>query len=158
MQALSFKKSALFKRGVYLSAAAVVACVAAPLLLNRSLWTDPLPNLLGVGILTMFLVYVVLKARFHRLADQVIDCDDRLKVRRGRTEVVILLSNIVKAEVATGGGILRIALSLREPSALGGRIEFLPQASLWSNPAGVRRVAMSLTDRANQTHGAGALK
>lgn len=158
MQALSFKKTALFKRGVWLSAAAVVACVAAPLLFNGSLWTNPLPNLLGVGILTMFFLYVLLKARFHRLADEVIDCEDRLKVRRGRMEVVILFSNIVKADVATGGGIPRIALSLREPTPLGGQIEFLPQASLWSNPAAVRRLAMSLMDRANQIHGAGALK
>ena len=149
MQALSFKKTALFKRGVWLSAAAVVACVAAPLLLNGSLWTNPLPNVLGLGILTLFFAYVLLKARFHRLADEVIDCEDRLKVRRGRTEVVVLLSNIVTADVATAGGIQRIALSLREPTALGGQIEFLPQASLWSNPAAVRRVAMSLMDRAN---------
>jgi hypothetical protein len=158
VQALSFKNTALFKRGVWLSAAAVVACVAAPLLLNGSLGANPLPNLLGVGILTLFLVYGLFKGRFHRLADEVIDCEDRLKVRRGRTEVVILLSNIVKADVASGGGIQRIALSLREPTTLGRQIEFLPQASLWSNPAAVRRVAMSLMDRANQTHSAGARK
>ncbi len=153
MQALSFKKTALFKRGVWLSAAAVVACVAAPLLQNGSLWTNPLPNLLGVGILSMFLAYVLFKARFHRLADEVIDCGDKLKVRRGRTELLIPLSNIVKADVAAGGGIQRIALTLREPTILGRQIEFLPQASLWSNPAAIRRVAMSLVDRAN--HGSG---
>lgn len=148
MQALSFKKTALFKRGVWLSAAAVIACVAGPLLLNGSVWANPLPNLLGVGILTLFFAYMLFKARFHSLADEVIDRGDSLEIRRGRTEVIVSFSNIVKADVATRGGIHRITLSLREPTRLGGQIEFLPQASLWSNPAGIRRVAMSLTERA----------
>ena len=148
MQALSFKKTALFKRGVWLSAAAVIACVAVPLTQNGSLWANPLPNLLGLGILALFFVYVLLKARFHRLADEVIDCEDSLRVRQGRTELVVSFSNIVKADAATSGGIPRITITLREPTTLGGQIEFLPQASLWSSPSGVKRVAMNLTERA----------
>jgi hypothetical protein len=157
VQALSFKKTALFKRGVWLSAAAVIACVAAPLMLNGGLWTDPLPNSLGVGLLTVFFLYVLLKARFHRLADEVIDRDDSLEVRRGRIQITVPLSNVVKAEVATRGGIHRIIVSLREPTTLGGQIEFLPQASLWSNPTAIQRVAMSLTERAALFKG-GAVK
>ena len=158
MQALSFKKTALFKRGVWLSAAAVIACVTGPLLVNGSVWANPLPNLLGVGILTLFFAYMLFKARVHSLADEVIDRGDSLEIRRGRTEVIVSFSNIVKADVATRGGIHRIILSLREPTRLGGQIEFLPQASLWSNPAGIRRVAMSLTERAALFTGEGAVK
>ena len=72
-------------------------------------------------------------------------------------EVVVSLSSIIKADVATNGGIHRITMSLREPTKLGRQIEFLPQASLWSNPAAVKRLAMSLTERAAQSKG-GALK
>lgn len=158
MQALSFKKTALFKRGVWLSAAAVIACVAGPLLLNGSLRENPLPNLLGVGVLTLFFAFVLYRARFHSLADEVIDRGDALEIRRGRTEFIVYFSNIVKADVATRGGIHRITLSLREPTRLGRQIEFLPQASLWSNPAGIRRVAMSLTERAAPFKGEGAFK
>jgi hypothetical protein len=33
---------------------------------------------------------------------------------------------------------------------VGARIQFLPQATLWSNLSGVKRVASRLTDRANR--------
>ena len=46
------------------------------------------------------------------------------------------------------------AMHLREPTKLGGRIEFLPQASLWSNVSAVKRLASGLTDRANQAKSA----
>jgi hypothetical protein len=78
------------------------------------------------------------------------DCDDHLKVRRGRTEEIIRFSNVATADVSTSGGIHRITVRLRQPTKLGGQIEFLPQASLWSNLAGVKRVAAGLTERANQ--------
>jgi hypothetical protein len=80
----------------------------------------------------------------------VVDHDDHLTVRRGRTEEIIHFSNIAGAEVSTGSGLHRITVRLREPTALGMRIEFLPQASLWSNLSGLKRVASSLTDRAQQ--------
>jgi len=38
---------------------------------------------------------------------------------------------------------------LRRPTQRGEKIEFLPQASLWSNPAGVKRMAANIKDRAN---------
>jgi hypothetical protein len=90
------------------------------------------------------------KARLHRLADEVVDCEDRLKVRRGRKEENIQFSNIAAVEVSAGGGIQRFTVRLREPARLGPQIEFLPQASLWGNPSGLQRVASSLTARANQ--------
>jgi hypothetical protein len=37
---------------------------------------------------------------------------------------------------------------LRERTKLGRQIEFLPQASLWSNRAAIDSVALSLTERA----------
>lgn len=88
----------------------------------------------------------------HRLADEVQDCGDHLKIRRGRIEETIRLSNIAVADVATGSGIHRIILRLHKPTKFGGQVEFLPQASLWSNVSRVKRVAADLTDRARQAH------
>jgi hypothetical protein len=78
------------------------------------------------------------------------DCDDHLNVRRGRAQEIIPFSNIATADVSSSGGIHRITVRLRQPAKLGRQIEFLPQASLWSNLPGVKRVASGLTDRANQ--------
>ena len=155
MQALSFKNTPLFKRGIWLSAAALTACVAVPFLLDSSLWRDPLPNSFGVCALAVFLGVFIWKTRIHRLADEVFDNEDRLKVRRGRKEEIIPFANIAAVDVSTGAGIPRIIVRLRKPTRLGLRIEFLPQASLWGNPLGLQRVAAGLTERANQAKGAG---
>jgi hypothetical protein len=156
MQVISFKNTALFKRGIWLSAAALIACVTAPFMLDGSLWRNPLPNMFGVGALCLFLGYFLWKAQIHRLADEVIDCDDSLKVRRGELEAIIPFSSIATADVSTSSGIHRITVRLRDPTKLGNRIEFLPQASLWSNLAGVQRVAADLAERGNQAKGTGA--
>ncbi len=42
MQAISFKNISLFKRGIWLSAAALMVCVAAPSMFDGSLWKNPL--------------------------------------------------------------------------------------------------------------------
>ena len=155
MQVISFKSTALFKRGIWLTAVALIACAATPFLLDRGLWRNPLPNLFGVGAVCIVFGYFLQKTQIHRLADVVIDCEAGLKVRRGRIEEMVPFSNIAAAEVSTSNGIHRITVRLREPSKLGSKIEFLPQASLWSNLSKVQRVAVDLTDRASQAKGAG---
>ena len=155
MQVISFRNTRLFKRGVLLSAAALVAFVVAPAALNGSLWQNPIPNWGAACILVGFLGYFLRKTPIHRLADEVVDCDDHLNVRRGSTEEIIPLANISVAEVASSGGLHRITLRLSQPTKFGGQIEFLPQASLWSNLSAVKRVASDLTDRANQARGGG---
>jgi hypothetical protein len=155
MQVISFRNTALFKRGIWLSAAALIACVTAPFTLDGSLLRNPLPNLFGVGALCLLLGYFLWKAQIHRLADEVIDCDDSLKVRRGALQASVPFSNIAAADVSTSSGIHRITLRLRDPTKFGNRIEFLPQASLWSNLPGVRRVAADLAERGNQAKGKG---
>ena len=150
MQVISFKNTALFKRGIWLSAAALIACVTAPFMLDGSLWRNPLPNSFGVAALCLFLGYFLWKSRIYRLADEVVDCDDSLKVRRGALEVIVPFSNIATADVSTSSGIHRITVRLRDPTKLGNKIEFLPQASLWSNLPGVQRVAAGLAERAIQ--------
>jgi hypothetical protein len=150
MQALSFKNTALFKRGIWLTAAALIAFAVTPSALNGSLWQDPASSLFAAAVLGAFFAFFLWKTQFHRLADEVLDFEDHLEVRRGRVQASILFSNIAAADVSTGGGIHRITVRLREPTTLGGKIEFLPQASLWSNVSAVKRLAAGLTDRAKQ--------
>ena len=149
MQVISFKNTPLFKRGIWLSAAALIAFVAAPSVLNGALWRNPLVTVIPLGILCGFEVYFFRKMQIHRLADEVMDCEDHLRVRRGRTEETIPFTKIASAEVSTAGGIHRLTIRL-EPLTSGAKIEFLPQASLWASLRAVQRVANSLTDRAQR--------
>lgn len=155
MQLLSFKNTRLFKRGIWLSAVALIAFAAAPAALSGELWRNPVPSAIAIGLLCAALAYFFWKTQMHRLADEVLDCQDSIKVRRGRIEEVIALSNITIVEVSSSGGFHRITLRLRERSKLGRQIDFLPQASLWSNLAAIKNVALDLTERANQARRAG---
>ena len=150
VRVISFKNTILLKRGVWLTAAALIAFVVTPSVLDGSLQQNPASSLFAPGILCAFFALFLRKTQIHRLADEVMDCDDHLKVRRGRTEETIRFSNIATADVSTSSGLHRITVRLRQPTKLGAQIDFLPQASLWSNLTGVKRVATSLTDRANQ--------
>jgi hypothetical protein len=155
MRVISFKNTALFKRGIWLSAAALIVFVVAPSVLDGGLVRDPTPHLFAVCLLCAFFVYFLRKTQVHRLADEVMDCEDHLKIRRGPTEETIALATLSAAEVFTSSGIHRITLRLGESTALGNPIEFLPQASLWSNLPAVQRLASSLTERAKQAQGRG---
>lgn len=151
MRVISFKNTALFKRGIWLSAIALILFVAAPSVLNGNLWSNPLPSALAIGILGAALIYFFWNTQMHRLADEVLDCGDRLKVRRGRFEETIPLSQVAAAEVTSSGGFHRITLRLKERSkTFGQRIEFLPPASLWSNLAALKALTQDLSERAHR--------
>lgn len=151
MRVISFKNTALFKRGIWLSAVALVVFVGAPVALDGSLWRTPLPSAIPLGILCAALIYFFWNTQMHRLADEVLDCGDHLKVRRGRLAEAISLSQISAAEVSSSGGFHRITIHLRAAAQLGRRLEFLPQASLWSNLGAIKNVALDLTERARSS-------
>jgi hypothetical protein len=148
LRVISFKNTQLFKRGIWLSAVALIVFVAAPSALDGNLWRNPLPSAIAIGILGAALIFFFWKTQTHRLADEVTDCGDSLKVRRGRVEETIPLSNVSAAEVSSSGGFHRITVRLRARSKFGLRIEFLPQASLWSNLGAIKSIALDLTERA----------
>jgi hypothetical protein len=148
MNVISFKNTVLFKRGVWFSAAALIAFVAAPSIIDGSLRQDPLPGAFAIGILAACLLYFFWKTQIHRLADEVLEGQEHLKVRRGSTEHVIPWSSVASVELAMFSGIPRITIRLRDLRSFGARIEFLPQASLWSNLGAVKRLVSNLSDRA----------
>jgi hypothetical protein len=148
MQAISFKNTRLFKRGMWLSAAALIAFVAAPSAVDGQLWRNPVPSAIAIGLLCSALVYFFWRTQMHRLADEVLDCHDSLKVRRGRIEETIPLSNVSGAEVLSRGGFHRITVRLHKRSKLGRQIDFLPQASLWASLPAIKSVALNLNERA----------
>jgi hypothetical protein len=158
MQVISFKNSGLFKRGMWLTAAALIAFVVLPAALDGTLLGNPIPHAFAVGVLLVCWMVFFWKTQIHRVADEVVDCGDHLKVRRGRAEEDIPFSKISLVEMSTHVRIHRITVRLRELTRFGDKIEFLPQASLWSNPAGVQRVASGLAERANQATGEPTLK
>jgi hypothetical protein len=152
MKVISFKNTILLKRGMWLTAVALMAVVATPWVLDGSFQREPVVHVIPMCILGSFWIYFLRKMQFHRLADEVTDCEDYLKVRKGQLEETIPFSNVSKVDVSTSGNIHRITICLHQPTKLGGQIVFLPQASLWSNLAGVKRVAMDLTERATQAN------
>jgi len=153
VQVISFKDTAMLKRGFWLSAAALIAYVAVPSVLNGNLWRRPAINLIPLCILSAFWAYFLWKTPVHRLADQVMDCGDHLKIRKGRTEEVVPFAAISIAEVLTHLRLHRITVRLCKPTKFGDQIDFLPQASLWGNLPAIRQLALNLTVRANQAGG-----
>lgn len=154
MRLISFKNTVLLKRGVWISAAALIAYAAAPSLLNGELWNKPLVSLTPLCILAGFWVYFLRKSAFHRMVDQVVDCEDHLEIHRGRSDAIVPIANISAAEVTTYFKLHRITLRLRQPTPLGDRIDFLPPASLWGNLPAIQHMAARLTAR-GQTAGSG---
>jgi len=150
MQVLSFKNTALFKRGLWLSMATLLVFAASPFVLDGRLWRQPGASLIGVDLLVLLFGFLLWRTRFHLLADEVIDADVHVVVRRGKNMLPVLFSNIASAEVMTFSGVHRIVVRLHEATPLGQRIEFLPQASLWSNLPAVQRIAANLASRATQ--------
>jgi len=153
MRVISFRDTILYKRGFWLSAVALVAAVAAPSVVDGSLFSHPVVHLVPLCILIAFWAYFLQKGRFFSIADEVVDGGDFLKVRRARTEVIIPFSAITSAEVKSEYGMHRITIHLRERTKFGERIDFWPQASLWGNLFGVQQVAMDLANRAKKAGG-----
>jgi len=150
MQVISFKDTVLYKRGFWLSAAALVAAVAAPSVVDKSIFEQPVVHVIPIFILVGFWVYFLQKGRFFSIADEVIDCGDHLNVRRAGTEIEIPFSSISAAEVSTAYRMHRITVHLREETKIGRRVDFWPQASLWGNLFAVQQVAIGLADRAKR--------
>jgi hypothetical protein len=151
MRIISFNNTALLKRGIWLSIAALTAYAAAPALSNGGPWRVQLASLLPLGVLLCFWAYFLRRTAFYRLADEVIDCIDHLEVRSGRAEARIALRSISTIEVASYLRVHWISIRLTETCALGDRIAFLPQASLWGNLPAIRRMASQLSERARPT-------
>jgi hypothetical protein len=153
VQVISFKNTTLYKRGFWLSAAALVAAVAAPSFVDKSIFNQPIVHIIPICILIGFWVYFLQRGRFFSIADEVVDCGDHLKVRRARVDVDIWFSNIITAEVSTAYRMHRITIHLREPTNIGKRVDFWPQASLWGNLFAVQQIAIDLADRAKRAGG-----
>jgi hypothetical protein len=130
--------------------ATLVVFALSPFLLDGRLWRQPASSLIGVDLLVLIFGLLLWRTRLHLLADEVIDADVHLVVTRGKNMLPVLFSNVASAEVMTFSGVHRVVVRLHESTPLGKRIEFLPQASLWSNLPAVQRIAASLANRASQ--------
>ncbi|MGO1071509.1 hypothetical protein [Lysobacter sp. CA199] len=82
-----------------------------------------------------FLVFAVAMCAVHvafslKLADEVLDAGDRLRVRRRGVEVTIALADIERVWKRWWSNPDQIVLQLRSPGELGERIAFIPQTDL----------------------------
>lgn len=131
--------------------AALLIFAASPFMLDGRLWREPGSSLIGVDLLVVLFAFLLWRTRFHLLCDQVTDAERHLVVGRGANLLIVLFSNIASVEVVSFSGVHRVVVRLHEPTPLGTRIEFLPQASLWSNLSAVKSMAASLAKRASRT-------
>ncbi len=154
MRIISFRSTALFKRGVAFSAVALAAVVVSPALFRAAGRPNLLANMASLAMLGVFWIYVLVKTHVHLLADEVTDAGDHVRVQRGRTIFIAPLADIRAVTVTTGAGLHRMTLHLAAPSPIGTSIDFLPQASLWSNLPAIERAAAMLAQRADQARGA----
>jgi hypothetical protein len=153
MRVISFKDTVLYKRGFWLSAVALVAAVAAPSVVDNSIFNQPFVHVIPLCILIGFWIYFLQIGRFFTIADEVVDCGDYLTVRRARSELNIPFSSISAADVSTTYRMHRITLHLREQTKYGRKVDFWPQAGHWGNPSAIQRIANDLADRARRAAG-----
>ena len=111
----------------------------------------------GVELNPMFLVSPVVMAAFgwfilrrlaFDLADEVVDADDALIVRKGGAEARIALADIVNVDSSVTARPPRITLTLRTPGRFGRKIAFLPPSdSNLFTPFAANPTAEQLIDR-----------
>jgi hypothetical protein len=156
MQLISYSGTTRMKRAFWLGAFVLIGIVCVPSILDGSFVRNPVVNIVPVLILGGFWVYFLNKSRVLRFADEIFDCVDHLKVKRGEISEEVQFYNISGVEVSIGRP-NRISIRFVIPNRFGSNIEFLPghipKAMSWSTSE-MDRVASALRDRADRARAA----
>jgi hypothetical protein len=152
MRLISYSRTTRFKRAFWLAVPVLIGIVCIPSVLDGSLARKPVVSILPLFILGGFWTYFLRRSRVFRFVDEVFDCNDHLKVRRGDISEEVPFYNIAGVEVPDVKP-NRIVIRLVTPNTFGSSIEFLPEyipkTQIWS-PAEMNRVATELRDRADR--------
>ena len=108
------------------------------------------PMLLAVPALMAIVGFAVMKTTIWNLADEVYDCGDFLRVRKGAEEEAVPLSNIMNISASLTTNPPRVILRLAKPSRFGDEIAFLPEVGLRLNPFARLPVVDDLIVRADR--------
>jgi hypothetical protein len=124
VQLISLRSTSSLKRAFFWGSVALIAIAEVPSVSDGSFKASPLAHfgalLILVGMWTLFLRI----SRIFRLADEVFDCGDHLKVWFGTSEVVIPLSKIMSVRVFTFFGTSRFSLGLADTPRRAGSSSF----------------------------------
>jgi hypothetical protein len=149
---ISYSGTTRLKRAFWVGAIALIGIVCVPSILDGSFVREPVVNVVPILILGGFWVYFLNKSRVFRFADEILDCVDHLKVRRGDLSEEVQFYNISGVEVSIGKP-NRIAIRFVIPNRFGSNIEFLPEylpkTMSWSTLE-MDRIAAALRDRADR--------
>lgn len=109
------------------------------------------------GMALVVVAYLAQVVMSWTLADEVVDCGDRLKVRRGGIEEIIDIADIESVSVNYAMRSHRATLYLRKAGRFGKRIVFLPRANSPFGTFGASKVIEDLKQRillasANSSH------
>ena len=89
--------------------------------------------LVAAPIVMAIIGFLVMKSAIWNLADEVYDCGDFLRVRKGAEEDAVPLSNIMNISASLSTNPPRVTLRLAKPSRFGDEIVFLPEVGLRLN-------------------------
>src|SRR5450755_1293143 len=101
MRLISYSGTTRLKRGFSLAAIALIGIACVPSILNGSFVRNPVVNVVPVLILGGFWVYFLKQSRVFHFADEILDCVDHLKVRRGCISEEIPFYNISGVDLST---------------------------------------------------------
>jgi hypothetical protein len=156
MQLISYSGTTRMKRAFCLGAIALIGIACVPSILDGSFVRNPVVNVVPILILGGFWAYFLNKSRVFRFADEILDCADHLKVRRGDISEEVQFHNISGVEVSIGKP-NRISIRFVTPNRFGSNIEFLPEylpkTMSWSTSE-MDRVAAGLRERADRARAA----
>jgi hypothetical protein len=156
MRLISYARTPRFKRIFWLGAIALIGIVSVPSILDGSVTRNPLVSLTPLLILGGFWIYFLRRSGVFRLADEIFDCADHLKIRRGDLIEEVPFYNISGVDVSTGKP-NRISIRFVTPNSFGSNMEFLPEyvprTASWSI-AEMNRVAAALRERADRARAA----
>ncbi len=147
-------------RRFWLRVIALIGIAFVVLIFDGSVQRAPIVSVIPLFILIGLWYYFYRKmSHVDFFADEVFDCDTSLKVRRGKIEEMVPLTNISKVEVRSVG-IDRISVHIAPATTLGQQIDFIPdsasQSKSWSlKLTELNRVAADLNARADRARGIG---
>ena len=125
---------------------AVIVSIIVPALMNGALAHAGPVVLIVPGVMVVVGVIVYRKLIWD-LADEVYDCGDFLKVRKGSEEATIPLSTIMNVSATTQINPPRITLRLARPCRFGDEITFSPVKAFSFNPFAKNPIAEDLIVR-----------
>ncbi len=127
---------------------ALVGLVAVGGIASGEAWKQP--QIIAIPAIMVAIGYFLFRKLIWNIADEVLDGDTFLLVRKGGVEERVRLDNVMNVSVSQFTNPRRLSLRLRKPGKLGDEIVFMPRSTFQLNPFARNPVAEKLMSRIDQ--------